>query len=551
MENTRTAKTESTSAHLSMLLRNLNGDLKSLSRSKFIDSIRSESFYILHYRDSNGNITKRLIKVYELSAYYNHHDSITRHTTQYSAKPVYQSNQSNHANLSRAKRIYIKAHCYRAGESRTFRLDRVISLYEADFIINMDYSPVEIQRHIELLENTDKAQPTPTRYTPPKTQEINEEKTYITNPPQKIKSIQKSNSVQKTESLQKTNPIRKIPPSHKIQPSRRRLKIGSVLLIVVTFFMRTYYFFVIGIVLIAALITGKTDTSPLQKSIDKSKNLPQITFVKLLPMPESINIPYNRLLKQINNFNSVINARLGKNALIPVSIASSKNPSLKPVFIKQFIYRDTVIEVWKNKYGRKYFAPLLDLEDVSFNRLKRKINGKLFQQRTGIYNKQLIQMYVRADSNRDGKLSRQEIKAFQRMLSKRFRYISNKTALRPDEFIKQGGGDCEDWALMTAGLLTYWGYSAYVGGLENTNYPLGHAVCLLYSAKKPPIGMVYIKITNNDRLRMYDPSIKPGYYIPIDYAVVGGYSKAITTRKKGTWYYGAIYVPEKIYGRVM
>jgi len=41
-------------------------------------------------------------------------------------------------------------------------------------------------------------------------------------------------------------------------------------------------------------------------------------------------------------------------------------------------------------------------------------------------------------------------------LVKTYKYENNEPALWPQEFLDQGGGDCEDWAGVTAGLRLYW-----------------------------------------------------------------------------------------------
>ena len=54
-------------------------------------------------------------------------------------------------------------------------------------------------------------------------------------------------------------------------------------------------------------------------------------------------------------------------------------------------------------------------------------------------------------------------------LVKNYSYILNSTALTPEEFLAQDGGDCEDWSIVTAGLLQFWDVPAYVGTLSCAN----------------------------------------------------------------------------------
>ncbi len=512
------------------------------------EQIKPESFYILHYRNSAGITTRRVIRVNELSPYYK---LSTYYKSQSDNYHFQKSRASQHPSsttrTSKPKHIYIKAYCYRARENRTFRLDRVISLHEADSIIAMGYSPLEIQHEI----------------TAPG------EKT----PQEELRPNTPSNTALNTipNTLPNTETTHHDPPKS-WRTGNILLALGKAFLLVTTFLMRTYYIFVIVIIIISALITGNLDSTDNNHdrnrkdfernisrisrmrttSVKKSspQKLPQVSFVRLLPLPRGLPLGdlYNQTQKLLEELNDI-----NKSTFVAVDLSTLvyNTPEARARFVKRFSYRGVPIELWENKYGKKYFAPSLGLDGISLHSLKRKINDALFQRRTGIVSTTLCNIYARADLNGDLHLSLREIKTFQKMLNKRYRYISNRRALRPDEFIKQGGGDCEDWALMTAGLLSYWGYSAYIGALMNKQYSKGHAVCLLYSSQKPPKGVQYLKITKNDPLRMYNSEIKPGYYIPIDYTVVGGYSNAILSRKKGKWYYGAIYVPERIYGIVM
>lgn len=62
-------------------------------------------------------------------------------------------------------------------------------------------------------------------------------------------------------------------------------------------------------------------------------------------------------------------------------------------------------------------------------------------------------LYARADLDGDGALCWKEIRAFQKRVVYTFEYQENRTALSPEEFIRNGGGDCEDFALFTAELV--------------------------------------------------------------------------------------------------
>ena len=119
-----------------------------------------------------------------------------------------------------------------------------------------------------------------------------------------------------------------------------------------------------------------------------------------------------------------------------------------------------------------------------------------------------------------------------------------RSILTPDEFIAQGGGDCEDWSLITSGLLRYWGIESYVGRLSSPKGDSAHAICLVYQSTKPISGLYYYISSDTT---YYGFKISAGYYIPIDYENVGDLSNAVDD----SWELEKIYYPEDIYGNVM
>ena len=149
--------------------------------------------------------------------------------------------------------------------------------------------------------------------------------------------------------------------------------------------------------------------------------------------------------------------------------------------------------------------------------------------------------YFRA---RDGKLSWEEIGTFQRVLYRGFSYETNQIALRPDEFLASGGGDCEDWSLVTAGLLRFWGYEPYIGSIRSLDDSQGHAVCLVKSNEKPQHSF-YFRFKESGTFN--GGFVGAGYYVPIDYDLVGGLSNAVGSN----WTLKRVYVPERIYGAAM
>ena len=168
----------------------------------------------------------------------------------------------------------------------------------------------------------------------------------------------------------------------------------------------------------------------------------------------------------------------------------------------------------------------------------------LFSNTTGLASKKLIHSYASADTDRNGQLSWSEIGSFQRALYRDYSYKMNKTALRPDEFIESGGGDCEDWSLVTAGLLRFWGYKSYIGSIRSPDDSQAHALCLIKSIEKPK-NSFYFHFSEGGAFN--GTQIDAGYYIPIDYDNVGSLSNAV----ESNWKLKKMYIPENIYGAAM
>jgi len=208
-------------------------------------------------------------------------------------------------------------------------------------------------------------------------------------------------------------------------------------------------------------------------------------------------------------------------------------------------YRGIGITATPRGRGYLFAAPAHSLSAGSLRALHLQINSRLFRRATGIADPALDELYAGADTDRDGYLCWKEITGFQRRLTARFEYRPNATALRPDEFLARGGGDCEDWALATCGLLRYWGWEAYVGAFFPPEGGDGHAVCLV-RWKELPRGFEYYRVEEGATTWDGAP-VSPGYYVPIDYQVVGGSSNAL---KRG-WVLRHFYTPERIYGAAM
>lgn len=169
-----------------------------------------------------------------------------------------------------------------------------------------------------------------------------------------------------------------------------------------------------------------------------------------------------------------------------------------------------------------------------------------FVTRTGIDDPILFSVYRGADTNRDGILSWTELQAFQTWVYRSFRYELNTTALAPNRFGAVGGGDCEDFALYTCGLLTYWGIECYIGVFAPAGNPFGggsHAVALMV-VEDP--GFYKCTITVADGATIAHPA-RGRTVIPIDYDVVGGFTRATPN----PWVLTHVYEQRPIYGTYM
>ena len=183
--------------------------------------------------------------------------------------------------------------------------------------------------------------------------------------------------------------------------------------------------------------------------------------------------------------------------------------------------------------GHAYLVPSLLLTGKSKSEIIRKVNDSLYIKETGISDVRILDLFAGADRNQDGELSWVEIKVFQDRLVDLYSYHGNSTALTPVGFLNEGGGDCEDWAVLTCALLKYWGIVSRVGSFSNPNAESGHALCLVRVAA-PPRGFKYIVH-------------KSAYWVPIDFDHVGNFSDVIGRN----WDFTALRKPEDLYGKVM
>jgi len=236
------------------------------------------------------------------------------------------------------------------------------------------------------------------------------------------------------------------------------------------------------------------------------------------------------------------------NSNAPVSYASVPKPAPSPPpkpAIEETTIGGLILRTVRSSKGERYEVPHLGLITTDKLEAIAAIRLPAFVERTGLCDPGLIGRYLEADLNRSGKLSFDELRVFQKRAFTAFRYESNRLALRPDEFLEKGGGDCEDFALYTAGLLRFWGWEPYIGSLRPDSDREGHAVCLSYEGTKAPDGFTYFEIGNWSA--MDGTALSNGRYIPIDYDHVGSLSNAVGT----SWKLKSVYIPEKAWGLEM
>jgi hypothetical protein len=200
-------------------------------------------------------------------------------------------------------------------------------------------------------------------------------------------------------------------------------------------------------------------------------------------------------------------------------------------------YRGTRIVRQSSTGAERYLVSESGLTFATLHEARISINTRALRRILGRRNSDLYDRYAKADRNRDGNLDWPEIRAFQNELHREFRYVTNHTALRPDAFLRNGGGDCEDWAIVAAGLLQFWQVPVYIAAI--TSDAGRHAVALVQT-DKPPAGALYFTFAEHWNL-------PDSTYVPIDYHVVGGLTDAVA----GEYWIDEVWRPEEIYDQVL
>jgi hypothetical protein len=214
-----------------------------------------------------------------------------------------------------------------------------------------------------------------------------------------------------------------------------------------------------------------------------------------------------------------------------------------PTVIERVDYRGIAIDAVITAAGERFAIPEYGAAAATLRGAYLIVNDRLFEQETHVESRTVETIYAAADTDGNGRLSWQEIEAFQRIIFRTFRYQANDTALRPDQFVEQGGGDCEDWAIFTAGLLEYWGWNAEIATIDPPDGGTGHAVAFV-RVPAPILGLGTYPVATTDP---GTGASTTALYVPIDYFDVGGFTNAVGPG----WKLTGIYRPESLYGRYM
>jgi hypothetical protein len=229
---------------------------------------------------------------------------------------------------------------------------------------------------------------------------------------------------------------------------------------------------------------------------------------------------------------------------IPTASRPSPAPSLVPAkpTVEDITIGGQLLRTYRIGGIERYEVPSLGITTSNKAEAIAAIRRPRFSNVTGIDDPALIRRYLAADLNTSGKLSFDELAVFQKKTFNEFRYENNELALRPDEFLEAGGGDCEDYALYTAGLLRFWGWEPYLGSFGPSRGGIGHAVCLSYEEGSIAGNFTYFEV---DSWAAFDGTpLRSGKYVPIDYDKVGSLSTAVEKE----WTLRSIYIPEKAWG---
>lgn len=168
---------------------------------------------------------------------------------------------------------------------------------------------------------------------------------------------------------------------------------------------------------------------------------------------------------------------------------------------------------------------------------------RTYRSQTPWATEEMIRLFSSANLDDSGSLSWSEVEAFQSRLFRGYRYFTSRAALRPDQFLAKGGGDCKAFSLMAAEFFRFWGWDAWTASFFDEDS--GHMICFARANSQTPAR--YIRVRLMARKSAEGDRIPDGDYVPIDYDQVGGYSSATKAGMKMT----NLFSPGKIYGEFL
>jgi hypothetical protein len=182
------------------------------------------------------------------------------------------------------------------------------------------------------------------------------------------------------------------------------------------------------------------------------------------------------------------------------------------------IYRSQIVSYTRTTH------PTTVVSTTSENALTVESRNAAFTAHAAYATSEMLRLFASADVDQSGTLSWDEVEYFQQRLYRTYGYHTEAVALRPDQFVDRGEGDCKAWSLMTAAFCAYWGWDAYIACFFNNE--IGHAICFVRSPYPVPAGFVSWRISG--RKTVEGDVILPGEYVPVDYDHVGSFSNALS-----------------------
>jgi hypothetical protein len=190
----------------------------------------------------------------------------------------------------------------------------------------------------------------------------------------------------------------------------------------------------------------------------------------------------------------------------------------------------------------KKTAPKAVLPPPQYSKDEKTTRAEKYLAATPWATAELVRLFTMFDLG-SGSLNWGEIERFQQYVYSRYHYQPNSIALRPDAFLAQGGGDCEDFALLSCEFFRFWGWRSFVASFFKAN--AGHALCFVRAELPVPPSYLNYHLSGNKTHE--GDTIPNGTYVPVDYFAVGSFSSAVTVGMKLTEYF----TPSRIYGTAM